>query len=40
MGATITVKGNKICPDCGQPVREHTETHLMECDRCLSKKDE
>lgn len=30
----------KVCPECGQPVEEHTESQLMECDHCLSKKEE
>ena len=31
---------NKICPECGQVLKEHIESYLMECDRCLSKKME
>jgi len=31
---------SKICPECGQTVNEQIESHLMECDRCLSKKTE
>lgn len=30
----------KMCPECGQPVKEQAESYLMECDRCLSKKSE
>ena len=30
----------KICPECGQLVKEQIESYLMECDRCLSKKSE
>lgn len=30
----------KICPECGQVVKEKIESYLMECDRCLSKKSE
>ena len=30
----------KICPECGQMLKEHIESYLMECDRCLSKKTE
>ncbi|MGI8315622.1 YhfH family protein [Halobacillus mangrovi] len=28
------------CPQCGSEVKGHTYTYMMECDRCLSKKDE
>lgn len=31
---------HKVCPECGQTVKEHSESYLMECDRCLSKKAE
>lgn len=30
----------KICPECGQPMDEQAESYLMECDRCLSKREE
>jgi hypothetical protein len=30
----------KICPECGQMVKEQIESYLMECDRCLSKRPE
>ncbi|MCQ6276171.1 YhfH family protein [Bacillus sp. V3B] len=30
----------KICPECGQMMKEQIESYLMECDRCLSKKPE
>lgn len=30
----------KVCPECGQTVKEQAESYLMECDRCLSKKME
>ena len=30
----------KVCPECGQTVKDHSESYLMECDRCLSKKAE
>ncbi len=30
----------KVCPECGQTVKEHTESYLMECERCLAKKAE
>ncbi|MBU8878378.1 YhfH family protein [Bacillus sp. FJAT-29790] len=30
----------KVCPECGQKVKEQAESYLMECDRCLSKKVE
>ncbi len=31
---------HKVCPECGQTVKDHSESYLMECDRCLSKKVE
>ncbi|WP_100331082.1 protein YhfH [Bacillus xiapuensis] len=30
----------KTCPECGEYIREQAESYLMECDRCLAKKDE
>jgi NADH pyrophosphatase NudC (nudix superfamily) len=30
----------KVCPECGQEMEEQAESYLMECDRCLSKKEE
>lgn len=30
----------KVCPECGQTVKEQAESYLMECDRRLSKKME
>lgn len=30
----------KVCPECGQVINEKSESFLMECDRCLSKKAE
>ena len=30
----------KECPECGQHMDEQAESYLMECDRCLSNKDE
>lgn len=28
------------CPECGEMIEVPTETYLLECDRCLSKRDE
>lgn len=30
----------KVCPECGEHVCEQAESYLMECDRCLAKKEE
>jgi hypothetical protein len=30
----------KECPECGQHMEEQAESYLMECDRCLAKKEE
>lgn len=30
----------KQCPECGSHISEQAESYLMECDRCLSKRDE
>lgn len=30
----------KQCAECGQNIQEQHESYLMECDHCLSKKDE
>ncbi len=29
-----------LCPQCGSNVEGHIYTYMMECDRCLSKKEE
>jgi Zn finger protein HypA/HybF involved in hydrogenase expression len=28
------------CPECGEVLEVHAAAYLMECDRCLSKRDE
>ena len=43
MKQSESIKNNpqkKICPECGQLLKEHIESYIMECDRCLSKKAE
>ncbi|MGE7767026.1 protein YhfH [Peribacillus sp. NPDC096540] len=30
----------KQCPECGDHITEQAESYLIECDHCLSKKDE
>lgn len=30
----------KECVECGQYIEEQHESYLMECDHCLSKKEE
>jgi YhfH-like protein len=30
----------KECCECGQVIEEQAESYLMECDYCLSKRDE
>ncbi|MDQ0411900.1 protein YhfH [Mesobacillus stamsii] len=30
----------KVCPECGESMNEQVESYMMECDRCLSKKEE
>jgi hypothetical protein len=31
----------KTCPECGEYIHEEqAESYLLECDRCLSKKEE
>ncbi|UTR16489.1 YhfH family protein [Salipaludibacillus sp. LMS25] len=30
----------KTCPECGEPIKELTESYFMECERCLTKKSE
>lgn len=37
---SLKVSSRKICQECGQSMKEHIETYLLECDRCLSKKVE
>lgn len=31
---------SKQCPECGDMVHEQAESYLMECDRCLVKKED
>ena len=43
MKQSESIKNNlqkKICPECGQLLKDHIESYIMECDRCLSKKTE
>ncbi|MGW8428751.1 protein YhfH [Peribacillus simplex] len=28
------------CPECGETHVDHSDSYLMECDRCLSKREE
>jgi ribosomal protein L37AE/L43A len=30
----------KVCAECGQNIHEQAESYLLECDRCLAKKQE
>ncbi|MBM7649207.1 reverse gyrase [Bacillus ectoiniformans] len=30
----------KMCAECGDHIDEQAESYLIECDRCLSKKEE
>ncbi|MEW5552568.1 YhfH family protein [Peribacillus frigoritolerans] len=30
----------KHCPECGETHLDHSNSYLMECDRCLSKREE
>ncbi len=30
----------KVCPECGEPIKEQVVSYLNECDHCLSKKAE
>lgn len=30
----------KICVECGEPMEEQAESYVIECERCLAKKDE
>ncbi len=30
----------KVCPECGEQMQEQAESYMMECDRCLAKKEE
>ncbi|WP_174733126.1 protein YhfH [Mesobacillus harenae] len=30
----------KVCPECGEGVHEQAESYLMECERCLAKREE
>ena len=36
------LKGQSLtqCPECGEKLFNSTESYLMECDRCLSKREE
>ncbi|WP_082677089.1 protein YhfH [Bacillus sp. FJAT-29937] len=37
---SLKVASRSICQECGQKINEYTDSYLMECDRCLSKKAE
>ena len=28
------------CPECGEVIKAQVKTYILECDRCLSKRDE
>ncbi|MDM5220024.1 protein YhfH [Peribacillus sp. NJ11] len=30
----------KYCPECGETHVDHSDSYLLECDRCLSKREE
>ncbi|MBO8178528.1 protein YhfH [Aeribacillus pallidus] len=30
----------KICVQCGEVIKEKMESHFIECERCLSKKED
>lgn len=30
----------KVCPECGGLMKEQAELYMLECEHCLSKKDE
>lgn len=30
----------KVCAECGQEMEEQAESYMMECDYCLSKREE
>ncbi|WP_019241782.1 MULTISPECIES: protein YhfH [Bacillus] len=34
------ISTEKSCPECGATIHISQECYLMECDRCLSKKQE
>lgn len=34
------ISAEKKCPECGATIHISQECYLMECDRCLSKKQE
>ena len=34
------ISTEKHCPECGATIHVSQECYLMECDRCLSKKQE
>ncbi len=38
---TVQETAEKIqCPECGQWMEIQVESYLMECERCLAKRDE
>lgn len=37
-GKALNKLPEKICAECGQVIKEQTESYFMECDRCLAKK--
>ncbi|MGG4156402.1 hypothetical protein [Peribacillus muralis] len=37
---SCTVDSVTHCPECGETHVEHSDSYLLECDRCLSKREE
>lgn len=31
---------DKVCPECGAKMEEQAESYMVECERCLAKKEE
>ncbi|WJE47909.1 protein YhfH [Peribacillus frigoritolerans] len=36
----LIIDSFKHCPECGETYVDHSNSYLMECDRCLSKREE
>ncbi|CAK6470262.1 hypothetical protein ACPOM7_16845 [Peribacillus castrilensis] len=36
----LIIDSFKHCPECGETQVDHSNSYLMECDRCLSKREE
>ncbi|WP_260320315.1 MULTISPECIES: hypothetical protein [Peribacillus] len=37
---SLTIDSVTHCPECGEAHVDHSNSYLLECDRCLSKRED